>query len=389
MMKNILGPPVWGRNFKFREKNIRKGLRLMKNKNSFLILGIRRIGKSSFLKQIAYLIETQSKTTVCIELGCAQYKSILDFYKGIYGKLPKSLKVKFKKLLSDSSSIPKKLIDGITDIFDSVEVMDTKIDFKDKAMHYSRPLEEIVSNFFKESKDVVLFLDELPFFFENLKDEKNGINQITQVLVNLRDWRDSGLPMGITGSLNLHQQLDHLGISRKLLAGLNTIELDPLTREESKGLIQALLESEKCDWWKPEITDRLMGLLPDYVPYFLQYSFNELINQECKTVECVDEVFHNDIMSGLFKDFTYQFDERLKFFKSGNLEKAMLILDTVAKNEDLKLSIIQNELGDNFDYEILTKLIDFEFLKLSGDQEYSFGLKIIKNWWITKRGLNK
>jgi len=58
-MKNILGPPVYGGNFKFRKKNLKKGLRLLKNQNSFLILGIRRTGKSSFLRQLSYLIKNE------------------------------------------------------------------------------------------------------------------------------------------------------------------------------------------------------------------------------------------------------------------------------------------------------------------------------------------
>jgi len=77
-MKNILGPPVFGDNFKYREKNLRKALRLLKNRNSYLILGIRRTGKSSFLRQCAYLLREESKDYICIELDCQAF-NIKDF----------------------------------------------------------------------------------------------------------------------------------------------------------------------------------------------------------------------------------------------------------------------------------------------------------------------
>jgi len=193
--------------------------------------------------------------------------------------------------------------------------------------------------------------------------------------------------MGITGSLNLHQQLEHLGISRKLLAGLNTIELDSFTKKESQAFIEELLRIDKYDWWTVAITEKLLSLLPDYVPYFLQYAYNEIAVNECKTPAEVEEVYHNEIMSGLFKDFIYQFDERLGVFKGEGLEVAMSILDAIALQEDIKLTDLQKSIGQVFNYEVLVKLIDYEFLKLSGLQEYSYSLQIIKNWWKAKRGL--
>lgn len=388
-MKNVLGPPVYGPNFMFRDRHLKKGTRLLKNSSSFLLLGIRRTGKSSFLKQVAHLIKTKGpREAICIEVECSQYQSLLELYKAIYIEMPKGMQVKFTKLLSDSKQFPKRILDFFTDGIESIGIGDAAIDFKDKDMSYTRPFEKLITEYFAKTNNVYLFLDELPFFFENLKENKNGVREIANALTNLRNWRDAGVSMGITGSLNLHQQMDHLGISRKLLAGLNTMELDPFTRTESEDLIAALVKSENYEGWNSEITKTILDLLPDYIPYFLQYSFNELVIQECSTTKCVEEVFHNEIMNGLFRDFIYQFDERLNFFEGKKLDVAMLLLDAVAQKEDIKLKALQELLKSKFDYTILTKLIDYEFLKISGNQEYSFGLKIIRNWWITKRGLN-
>ena len=67
----------------------------------------------------------------------------------------------------------------------------------------------------------------------------------------------------------------------------------------------------------------------------------------------------------------------------------MSILDNIALKEAININDLQANLGDSFDYEALVKLIDYEFIQISGLQEYSFSLNIIRNWWIAKRGLNK
>ena len=388
VMKNTLGSPVWGDNFKNQDKRLRKAVRYLQNGNSFLILGIRRTGKSSFLKQTSYLIKKEDENNICIELDCQTFKNLMDFYKGLYDEMPKKLQKKFTKFLKQSKQLPTKLIDYISNLLDSVEIFKSKVKFKDQLNDYSKPFEELVTEFFKSTDNVYLFLDELPFFFENITESDKGIQEITQTLTTLRKWRHAGLAMGITGSLNLHQQLEHLGISRKLLAGLNTIELLPFTRTESEAFIEELLENDKYEWWTPEITKELLDILPDYIPYFVQYSYNEIAVNECKTAAAVEEVFHNEIMPGLFKDFIYQFDERLGVFKGEELNTAMSILDYIALHKNVNIIALQENIGKEFSYKILVKLMDYEFIKLSGTQSYySFALQIIKNWWIAKRAL--
>ncbi len=386
-MKNTIGPPVSGDDFAGRRKNLNKAIRLLNNHNSFLILGIRRTGKSSFLQQVAYLLKQEDKKNICIELDCQTFETTLDFYKGLYSAMPKSLQIRFKKLLNDSKQIPTKMVDYLTDNLKSISLLGNKIELHDKLMTYHKPFESIVNRFFKsEQEKVFLFLDELPFFFENIEESSKKVDEIVHILTGLRSWRNTGLAMGITGSLNLSVQLEQLGISKKLLAGLNTIKLESFSREESFDFIERLSLSDSYSQWSADITNKLLDLLPDYIPYFLQYSYNEIAVNECKTPQEIEYVFHNDIMSGLFRDFLYQFQERLRIFKGDDLNIAMKILDNIALDENLNLDDLQNKLKSKFDYEILVKLMDNEFI--SEDQYYHFGLNIIKNWWINKRGLN-
>lgn len=387
-MKNIIGNPVYGENFLFREKELKRGIILLENGNSFLMLGIRRTGKSSFLREVARRIRNASKDNICVEIDCSTYQSVFDFYRGLYDAMPKNMQIRFKKALSDSRQLPSKIIDLVTDFIEGISLAQIKIDFRDKFIEYNKTFENIVMDFFKnqENGNVFLFIDELPFFLENISKGDGEVQEVQILLTTLRNWRHSGIPMGITGSLNLHQQLEFLGLSRKLLAGLNTITLQPFTREESKSLIDSLLKEKDCEWWTDEITEELLDLIPDCVPYFIQYGFHTILVNECRTTVQVEEAYHNDIIPGLFADFIYQFDERLESFKGDALNAAMQLLDTVAKNNMATLDALQEQ-TEHFDYAILVKLIDYEYLTFSGDQRYRFTLNIIKNWWKQKRNL--
>lgn len=382
-MKNVIGSPVSGENFLNRESEIARALLLMQDGNSFLLLGIRRTGKSSLLKEVALRMANNGWQTVLV--NCATCKDTLQFYRDIYSAMPKSLQERFRKWIADAKAIPSRLLDWITNVFDKITLGSVEVALHQEWSAYSQPLEEIVAAFFKNEPRTALFLDELPFFFQNLGNTAHSVQAIQSTLTTLRNWRDNGLPMGIAGSLNIHLQLDHLGISRKLLAGLNSLPVEPFPPSVAEQLLQTLVASKQYDWWTPTITQRLLDLLPDYVPYFLQYAFNAVAAARCTTPEEVEETYHNVIVPGLFKDFLYQFDERLAVFTGDERLLAAVILDAVALNEPTPLTALQQDA--NFRYDLLIKLLDLEFLTVRGHEAYAFSLNFIRKWWMYKRNL--
>ncbi len=61
----------------------------------------------------------------------------------------------------------------------------------------------------------------------------------------------------------------------------------------------------------------------------------------------------------------------------------------MAIHQTISLQPLQKALSKKFDYATLIRLIDFEFLYLTGQQEYQFTLNILKNWWLNKRNLEE
>jgi AAA+ ATPase superfamily predicted ATPase len=261
-MKNIIGPPVYGENFINREKEIARATFLMEDGNSFLLLGIRRTGKSSLLKEIARRKEQNGWQAVFV--NCSNCKTSVQFYRELYTAMPKDLQVKMQDWIVNSKSLPPRLLEWITNLFDKVNHTSDELQFHNNWDTYSSELAQVVSDFFQKEQKVALFLDELPFFFQNLGLSEQSIKEVQSTLTTLRVWRDNGLPMGIAGSLNIHIQLDNLGVSRKLLAGLNTLPVEPFTRVAAEKLINNLVSSKKYDWWTPQFTEKILELLTDY-----------------------------------------------------------------------------------------------------------------------------
>ena len=381
-MKNIIGSPVSGDNFVDRQREIKRALLLMEDGNSFLLLGIRRTGKSSLLKEIARIMSKNGWQAILV--NCATCKTTLQFYQQLYAAMPKGTRERLRKWIADAKSIPTRLLDWLTDFLDKAKVGEVELDFHNNWSAYNTTLEQIVGDFFRKEQRIAIFLDELPFFFQNLGTSEQSIQEIQSALTTLRTWRDDGLPMGIAGSLNIHLQLEHLGISRKLLSGLNSLPVEPFPNSVAVDLLTGLAESKKYDWWTSKISDKLLSLLPDFVPYFIQYGFNAVAAAHCDTTDKVETVYHNTIVPGLFKDFLYQFDERLVAFDRDQRMIAAGILDTIARQGQASLHILQQD--NNFRYDVLMKLLDLEFLTIRGNDEYAFSLNFIQQWWLNKSG---
>lgn len=222
-MDNIFGnKPVSGDDFYGRKSFIEHLGGILVSMNSFLLLGLRRTGKSSALKQVVELIKKDRPHIIVVNLNCQTYKSIQDLYKNIYLALPDTWRKKMRKFLLDTKRIPTRLIDFISDHVEEVDFeYFGSIKLRNDAISYSNPLKEELTTFFKEQKEhIVLVLDELPFLFENISKTNNDATkmEIEMILTTLRSWRDIGVSQAICGSLNLLTQLESLGISQKLLA---------------------------------------------------------------------------------------------------------------------------------------------------------------------------
>ena len=387
-MKNISGSPVVGDNFLNRNYEKKYCINRLKESNSLSILGIRRTGKSSLLKEVARLIKKDNYFP--IELDCQSYSKPSELFLGILKQLPKDTLEKFTEQLKKLKSIPQKILDVLN--VESIKGYGVDIKFDEKVRDYWIPISNSIEKIILTSdKKIILFLDELPYFFENLLDQKNNENfsetQVKQILATLRSWRNEGIQMAICGSLNINNFLESYSISRKLLAGLTSVEVKPFSNDEAKSLLKNLAKSHNINWLDEKIKNKILKLIQDNIPFFIQYFFAFLMIEKKCNEEKLQEIFDLKVYPGLIKEFIYQFEERLGNYSEDVQKQVDIVLDYIAQKGSGSFTDIKNKSTTRIELKTFLKLNSDEFLKPDRGEKYSFSLNILKNWWIEKRGL--
>jgi DNA polymerase III delta prime subunit len=387
-MNNIFGnQAVSGDDFFGREEVVKHLKGILTAKNSFLLLGLRRIGKSSTIKEAIRQIRAENKLIEIIELNCQTYESIQDFYKNLHLALPKNWRNKLRDALKESKRIPKKIIDFITDHVEEIDLPYVgSVKLRNDALSYANTIKEELTTFFKTQQEhIVLVIDELPFLFENIAEKNNDATklEIEMILTTLRSWRDIGISQAICGSLNLHIQLEHLGISRKLLGGVITQTLPIYTKEESIGLLQALAKTDNLPLEEKHINE-MLGLIPDYIPQFLQYFYFSIKTNGSRELDGIKAIYEKYVYPEIVKDFEYQFNDRFAKLPKQYINVAVDILNKILVTPNISESALLASIKGKEVYMILLTLTNQEFIVVDEHQRYNFSFNIIRNWWQKK-----
>jgi len=386
-MKNITSTPVSGDDFMFRDFEKSYCINSLKEGNSLLVLGIRRTGKSSLLKEVARILNDDGYHI--IEIDCQDSNKPSELFLEILKALPVDLFKKLTAYLKTLKSLPKDIIEVLN--IESIKGFGVDVQFDKKIRDYwipiSKSIEKILLN--REEK-IILFLDELPYFFENLTDPKNqgGYSEVEvkQILATLRSWRNEGIQMTLCGSLNISYFLSSKSISEKLLAGLNSIDINLFTDDEAKKLLKKLAKSRNITWITDKIAAKVIELVQDNVPFFIQTYFGFLsLEKEC-SLERLEEIFETKVYPSLIKNFLYQFEERLENYSLKERKQVDIILDYISKYDKASFEDIRIR-NKTLDLKVFHKLIIDEFIKPTRAGNCSFTLNIVKSWWKEKRGL--
>jgi len=369
----------------FRDYEKKYCINSLKEGNSLLILGIRRTGKSSLLKEVGRLM--RDERYLIIEVDCQGCNKPSELFIEILKELPKDLFEKLTKHLNALKGIPSRIIDALN--IDSIKGFGVDIKFDKEVRDYWGPISESIERILlNNEQNIILFLDELPYFFENLLDNNTNCSEleVQQILATLRSWRNEEIQMALCGSLNINNFLDSKSISQKLLSGLIPVHIELFTSDEAKQLLFALAKSRNIDWIKDETAEKVIELVQDNVPFFIQTFFSHMVLESDCSIQKLEEIYGLKVYPQITKTFLYQFDERLAKYSRDEYKHAEIILDYIAKNSTASFEDIRKD-NKFIEFKTFLKLISDEFLKPEKNNNYSFVLNIVKNWWKVKRGL--
>ncbi len=387
--------PVRGDELKFRNKDINEIISRLSDGKSVLLIGLRRIGKTSVMMGVK---------------DNAPSDWIVSYYDVQDKHLPSDLFLVFLKSLSSQDYeklisiwsklkiIPARIINSLKEIFNKLGVEGIDIELNKDIVDYWNPLTQGIEDIIKEKKSpIVLMLDEFPFFIENNLKADASKNIVEEMLGLLRVWREkyNHFRLLIGGSMSIDRILKKWDIEGAAIKDFSRYFLPSFTKEEAKELLNELSISYALNWYDNQKIEETLVLLKDYYPFFVRSFFSQI--KMYGDNKPLDIIFENYFIPSIRQGYFDQFSDRLKKHYTNDAGKAAkAIFSFISKQGDKKTSysqlrdIVEHiDLSDKLDFDdLLSDLTADEFLMLDPrTSEYSFISNMLSKWWKMTRGL--
>lgn len=409
-MDNIAGSPVEGDNF-FGRDDVARHLREILNHDDILLLGPRRIGKTSLARAVMALARQDGWQTIEIVVAsCIDEKGFLDKLEGELKKAINSLVGKLwdgarEKLGAVGKRIKSLKLGGFGA---TAEVGLAGTDADD----WTTVGNDLLALLGELDDPWLIYVDELPIMLFNIirQDPANGVLRVRRFLDWFRNDVRALASAGkvrwlLSGSVGLDTLVQEHGMA-DTINSLNHQNLPPLTDALACQLIRKLATS-----YTIALDDSAIRSLVDAVswpqPYYLQIAFQHLrglisANPTTPTGELVEAAIKQLIEPGADNDF-HHWESRLNMQLSAPLAalaKALLNQSATSprgtRAENL-LATVQQRHPDATDDEARALFVRLRDILLrdaywladdsSGARHYRFALEPLRRWWNRRNSL--
>lgn len=409
-MDNIAGSPVEGDNF-FGRDDVARHLREILNHDDILLLGPRRIGKTSLARAVMALARQDGWQTIEIVVAsCIDEKGFLDKLEGELKKAINSLVGKLwdgaqEKLGAVGNRIKSLKLGGFGA---TAEVGLAGTDADD----WTTVGNDLLALLGELDDPWLIYVDELPIMLFNIirQDPANGVLRVRRFL----DWfrNDVRALAGagkvrwlISGSVGLDTLVQEHGMA-DTINSLNHQNLPPFTDPLACQLIRELATS-----YTIALDDTAIRRIVDAVswpqPYYLQIVFQHLrsliaAQPNTQPHELIDNAIEQLIRPGADNDF-HHWESRLNMQLSAPLAalaKALLNQSATSppgtRAENL-LATVQQRHPHATDDEARALFVRLRDILLrdaywladdsSGARHYRFALEPLRRWWNRRNSL--
>ncbi|HLK30926.1 MAG TPA: ATP-binding protein [Puia sp.] len=389
-MKNVIGTPARGDSFFRRDREIKKILDRLNDGNNLQIAAPRRIGKTSIL---FYLMDNMVGNYVYVYLDSEAINNEQDFYQKLLKELMKVDEIKnskkLKKLFEDGGKFLKKI--------KSIKIMGNGLDFAEEEAdaNYLSDVENLLSDLIlDENKQLVILMDEFPQTIQNIVEiNEGGTIEARQFLKSNRELRlnhhiNQKVRFIITGSIGLNHTVSAID-SSAFVNDLNSLEVEPLSKEEAKEFVDELLATKGLRIDK-EANNYLLQKIEWLIPFHIQLSVLEIIGltergqQINKTI--IDASFDKIIEDRNHNHFEHYFSRLKQHFKGAEFEFSRKLLCAIANDGTIDTSVIFNlsvEFHLQESYKNIINILVYDgYINNVGDKNnYRFNSPIVKMWW--------
>lgn len=266
-IENRIGPPVEGKDFYGREKELGIANRLLDSRHSLLLSAPRRIGKSSFAKRL--IADKKAQGWKCVYIDLEQTTTEDGFLYLIieYFERNHVWRQKTDGMLQGAKAI----LDRINKI--SIGPVGFDLSSPERKEDLYKSLKELI----RHDEETFIVVDELTLFLGVLLKSDGGEEKVSFILNWLRSLRQvAGTKVRwlFCGSVGLKNFTASLNLSYAI-NDLTDFSLDELTPEEAHGLMEGLCQGEGMNMDEESIIYALEKLHWN-IPYFIQILFSKV-----------------------------------------------------------------------------------------------------------------
>jgi uncharacterized protein len=410
-MDNIAGTPVEGINFHGREADIARLVEVLRN-DDVLLLGARRIGKTSIARAVMALLMSQGWKAV--EINVAKCQTEYEFIEKLEEKLTPLMATALQKAQSAAgdawSSITKR-------------IKDFKLKIQDLANLELTLREEAAEDWTKLANDCLkliasvhgqwlIYVDELPIMLYNIikADPTNGIQRARRFL----DWFRNDVRAQpevrnirwlVSGSVGLDTLVQQYGMA-DTINSFRHEKLPAYTESVALAMLDKLAARYALNFSTIE-AKQLIEAVMWRQPYYLQLAFNHLRTlQSAGTTDPMPKLIQQtiELMSepGADNDF-HHWESRLEVqlgvtqalhCRAMLTQSAQQATGTAVEN---LFALLQERLPNATHEEALhlfTRLRDILERdsywwadEQSGRKRYRFHLEPLRRWWLRRNSL--
>lgn len=347
------------------------------------MFGLRRIGKSTLRLHLQKEIENSGGQVAFID-GQGLH-SLAAFLKALSGATrPKDGKGEglWRRALGA-------LADGPAN--DVLAAIDTGQRFEDAALSaYWQTVSTAIKTALAEGDRPTVIIDEFSYLIQNMVTGKHA-GDVDQLLGSMREWREAGMKMLLTGSIGITQLARRTGINLEHLNDLQPFAIPELNQDEARSFIEratALSEGR----WTPDHTKAFLLECGVLYPCFLVKGLQEIGTRKPAPADSFADIFSQRVRPNLHAGFYEQFNKRFGLYRDlPRNEQEALILPALQAIMQSKDPIEQSALTSpdpftRIDLDVaLGMLVEDGFVHFTEDREgdrfWKPGSQLARIWW--------
>ena len=410
-MDNIAGSPVEGDNFYARKTDVAR-LRSILDNDDILLLGPRRIGKTSIARAVMKVVQTEGWRVVEINVAsCQDERGFLDKLSSALTPELASLSDKAKTLIGDSVDAVAKRIKSVKVSAPGGPALDVGIGPGDTE-DWTHVANDVLRLIAQVEQRWLIYVDELPIMLFNMirADPQDGVQRVRRFL----DWFRNdvrAIPEArsvrwlVSGSVGLDTLVQQHGMADTI----NSMKHEGL-EAFSEPVAVAMLGKLATRYGMVLSDDDALNIVAAVLwpqPYYLQLAFNHLRSlmmaaPTLKAGDLIEQAIDKLVQPGDDNDFHHWEGRLLIQLSAADAGHCRALLNLAAKapggsRAEALLDELQRRMPNANEEEAMSAFVILRDIlqrdaywwpdESAGHKRYRFRLEPLRRWWLRRNTL--